>query len=109
LLTESARRAIDNADPVTGMMSAPAASTDFPEEFGRTWPGWLAYSTSWHYGGLRAAEKLLQRLGERELAAAIGGVAGRTRANFARVFWNEATGFWNEGVHPTNPRDRGRT
>jgi hypothetical protein len=84
-------------------MSAPAASTDFPEEFGRTWPGWLAYSTSWHYGGLRAAEKLLQRLGERELAAAIGGVAGRTRANFARVFWNEATGFWNEGVHPTNP------
>ncbi len=102
-LIESAKRIIDTADPITGMFSAPAASTDFPEEFGRTWPGWLAYSTSWHYGGLRAAEKLLQLIDEFELANGIGAVAERIRVNFARIFWNESVGFWNEGVNPKDP------
>lgn len=91
-----------NPDP-TGMWPGAAASTDFPEEFGRTFPAWLAYTTSWHYAGLLCAEKLLQAWGNPTLAEKIRGQALKIRRNFQRVFWNPKTGFWNEGVHPSNP------
>lgn len=89
-------------DP-TGMTPGAAASTDFPEEFGRTFKAWLAYPTAWHYAGLLGAEKLLLGWGDTDLAVRVRDLAGRIRHSFARVFWNPATGFWNEGVHPTDP------
>lgn len=91
-----------NPDP-TGMHPGAAASTDFPEEFGRTFKGWLSYTTGWHYAGLLSAEKLLLAWGDRRLATAVREQALKIRRSFARVFWNPQTGFWNEGVHPTDP------
>ncbi len=93
---------VANPDP-TGMWPGAAASTDFPEEFGRTFKAWLAYSMSWHYSGLRCAEKLLLAWGDDALAAGVSAQAAKIRRNFERVFWNPNTGFWNEGVHPTDP------
>lgn len=95
-------REVANPDP-TGMWPGAAASTDFPEEFGRTFPAWLAYSMSWHYAGLLCAEKLLLAWKNPTLAAKIQAQALKIRRNFERVFWNPQTGFWNEGVHATNP------
>lgn len=88
---------------ITGMMQCPAASTDFPEEFGRTWRGWLAYPTAWDYAAYCSAEKLLLAWGDTALAGRVAALARRLRHNYHRVFWNERTGFWNEGVHPTDP------
>ncbi len=87
----------------TGMLPGAAASTDFPEEFGRTFPAWMSYTASWHYAGLLCAEKLLIACGENSAAAKARELASRVRNNFKRVFWNPRTGFWNEGVHPENP------
>ncbi len=96
------QREVANPDP-TGMWTGAAASTDFPEEFGRTFPAWLAYSMSWHYAGLLSGEKMLYAWGENKLAEAVRAQALKVRDNFKRVFWNDKTGFWNEGVHATNP------
>lgn len=96
-------RAFERADPGTGMVTLPAASTDFPEEFGRTFQGWLAYPTGWQYNALCGAEKLFLKWGDEEFASLLRDWAAKVRRNFARVFWNETTGFWNEGVHPTDP------
>lgn len=89
-------------DP-TGMGTGTAASTDFPEEFGRTFPARLAYRAAWLYGGLLGLEKVLRRFGEADVADRILERALRMRRHFVPVFWNEQTGFWNEGVHPENP------
>jgi hypothetical protein len=95
--------ALERADPVTGMFAGTMASTDFPEEFGRTFQAWLAYPTGWQYNALCGAEKLFLRWGQPEFAARLRALAARVKANFHRVFWNGSTGFWNEGVHPTDP------
>jgi hypothetical protein len=100
--TAALSEAVRNPDP-TGMHAGAAASTDFPQEFGRTFPAWLAYTTAWQYAGLLCAEKLLLGWGDRALAARVRELAGRIRRSFLRIFWNPATGFWNEGVHPTDP------
>ena len=99
---EGIELACRNEDP-TGMTTGVAASTDFPEEFGRTFKAWMSYNTAWSYSGFLCAEKLLLAWGDEELAARVRELASRIRRNFVRVFWNPATGFWNEGVHPTNP------
>ena len=96
------QKEVANPDP-TGMWSGAAASTDFPEEFGRTFKARLAYSMSWHYSGLLCAEKLLLAWGDAALAAGVRNQAAKIRRNFQRVFWNPQTGFWNEGVHTTDP------
>ncbi len=101
-MEEALRKEAANPDP-TGMWSGAAASTDFPEEFGRTFPARLAYTTSWHYAGLLCAEKLLLAWGNAPLAKAIRGQAAKIRHHFERIFWNPHTGFWNEGVHATDP------
>lgn len=99
---EAAEALCANPDP-TGLSAGTAASTDFPEEFGRTFKAWLAYGAGWSYGGHFAAEKLLLRWGEGDLAARVRAQAMKIRRSFTRLFWNESTGFWNEGVHPTDP------
>ncbi len=99
-------RALDAAcanPDATGMTPGAAASTDFPAEFGRTFKAWLAYPTAWQYGGYRAAAKLLQAWGDTALAERVDALAERILGHFDRVFWNDETGFYNEGVHPEDP------
>jgi hypothetical protein len=87
----------------TGMLQVAAASTDYPEEFGRTWKGWLAYPSAWDYSAYCSAEKLLLAWGDIELAGRVRDLTQILRRNFRQIFWNDQTGFWNEGVHPMDP------
>jgi hypothetical protein len=100
--TRALALACDNPDP-SGMTPGAAASTDFPEEFGRTFRARLAYTTAWDYGGYLAAEKLLLAWGDERLAERVRELAARIRRSFGPVFWNAKTGFWNEGVHASDP------
>ncbi len=101
-LTAAFKKLLANPDP-TGMRVETAISTDFPEEFGRTFAGWLCYPTAWDFAAYLSMEKLFYAWGNPELAVQARELALRIRRNFVRVFWNERTGFWNEGVHPTDP------
>jgi len=78
------------------------ASTDFPEEFGRTWVGRNAYCNGWWYTAARMFAKLARLLGDGKTAAEADAVADNIRESFLPFFWNERTGFLNENVDPGN-------
>ena len=79
------------------------ASTDFPEEFGRTWGGRNSYCNGWWYTAARMFAKLARLMGDENSAAEADAIADNVRECFLPFFWNHKTGFLNENVDPLDP------